>query len=86
MDARDAVEQALGTLRPGLAADGYELRLAEIVDDAAHVVLEAGPSACGDCMVPDDMLVTILEQSIGDATTDVRSVRLHKVGFGPTAR
>ena len=81
MDADEAVEAALTTLRPSLAADGFELRLGEIIGDAAHVVLEAGPDACGDCMVPDDILVAILEQAIGDKAAGVRSVRLHKVGF-----
>jgi Fe-S cluster biogenesis protein NfuA len=81
MEATEAVESALGQLRPSLAADGFDLSLRDVTDGEANVVLEALPEACGDCMVPDDMLVTILQQAISDRTSEVRSVSLHKIGF-----
>jgi Fe-S cluster biogenesis protein NfuA len=76
-----AVEDALSQLRPSLAADGFSLTLRDVTDGTANVVLEAGPDACGDCMVPDDMLVTIIQQAVGDRTDAVGAVSLHKVGF-----
>jgi Fe-S cluster biogenesis protein NfuA len=75
-----AVETALETIRPGLGADGYLLKVGESESDTVEVILEALPGACGDCLVPDAVLLQILEVALKDNGDD-RSVRLRKVGF-----
>ncbi|MGX7732540.1 hypothetical protein ACWPOB_25210 [Rhodococcus sp. 2H158] len=75
-----AVEKALETIRPSLGADGYILKVGESMPDSIEVVLEALPDACSDCLVPDAVLLQILQVAIKD-NGDNRSVRLSKVGF-----
>jgi Fe-S cluster biogenesis protein NfuA len=81
MTVTEAVEAALSELRPSLAEDGFELSLRDIIDGEASIVLTALPAACGDCLVPDDMLRSILHSAITSRTTDVSAVALLKVGF-----
>lgn len=76
------VENALEGLRPALAADGFELRIGSIEQDGVvKVVLEAKPDACLDCLVPDEMLVQILDKAIRDQDGGLSKVELEKVGF-----
>jgi Fe-S cluster biogenesis protein NfuA len=80
-----AVEKALDNVRPALEADGFDLRLQQIVGDGdVEIVLEAKPDACHDCLVPDEMLVQIIETAIRDEDPSIQRVTLTKVGFeGP---
>lgn len=80
------IEAALEDLRPALQADGFELLLESVEDDGSVMVgLQAKPDACLDCLVPDDMLVQIIETSIKDRTPDVSRVILTKHGFDAVA-
>lgn len=76
-----AVETALDQIRPSLAADGFDLRLAGTTGGTVEVVLEAKPDACLDCLVPDEMLVQILETAIRDEEPGLDKVVLTKSGF-----
>lgn len=81
-----AVNAALDNVRPGLEADGFDLRLHSIADDGAvEVVLEAKADACLDCLVPDEMLVAILETAIRDQGPGLDHVILTKQGFEAVA-
>jgi Fe-S cluster biogenesis protein NfuA len=78
----DGIEQALGALRPMLAADGFALSLGSLsADGVVEVVLEATPEACLDCLVPDSTLIQILENSIRERDPGLVRVELHKRGF-----
>lgn len=79
------VNAALDNVRPGLEADGFDLRLDSISGDAVQIVLEARPDACMDCLVPDQMLVAILETAIRDQDPTLDHVVLNKVGFEAVA-
>jgi Fe-S cluster biogenesis protein NfuA len=80
------LESALDNVRPALDADGFDLRLDSVGDDGdVGVVLEARPDACLDCLVPDDMLVQILETAIRDKEPGLRQVTLTKSGFDAVA-
>jgi Fe-S cluster biogenesis protein NfuA len=81
MEREAAAESALTALRPALAADGFDLRLDRFDGADAVVVLEAKPEACSDCMVPDDMLVSILETAMHEADGGIEHVVLTKIGF-----
>jgi Fe-S cluster biogenesis protein NfuA len=76
------VETALEVLRPSLALDGFDLRVGSLTDDGnVTVVLEAKPEACVDCMVPDELMVQILENAIRERVADLERVTLVKEGF-----
>lgn len=77
-----AVEAALELLRPGLGSDGFELRLGSIdPDGSVQVILEARPDACLDCLVPEDMMVRILENAIRQKDASLDHVTIVRSGF-----
>lgn len=77
-----AVESALDNVRPALDADGFDLRLDSLGDGGeVGIVLEARTDACLDCLVPDDMLVQIIETAIRDKEPALSRVTLTKSGF-----
>jgi hypothetical protein len=51
-------------LRSTLAADGYELDVAED-GDRVRVTIIATDQACADCLVPKDLMRGILAQALG---------------------
>jgi hypothetical protein len=76
------VAGALGALRSGLQADGFDLYLMDITAAGDVVVcLEAKPSACMDCLVPDDMLHKVVQNAIRQAEPGTGRVTLVKKGF-----
>lgn len=78
----DRVESALAALRPGLTADGFDLRIGSLTeDDRVEVILEALPNACHECLVPEHLLVRIVEEAIREQGAMVNELKLVKVGF-----
>jgi len=76
---RDRVEKALERVRPTLQHDGFDLTLQDIdASGSANIALEAKDDACGDCLVPDEVLVGILEKEIKSEEPAVQKVVLHK--------
>jgi hypothetical protein len=51
-------------LAMSLGEDGYHLEVAE-AGDRVHVTIIAGPEACADCLVPQDLMRGILGQTLG---------------------
>jgi hypothetical protein len=49
-------------LRSSLAADGYLMEVAE-EGTRVRVTISAAPQACADCLVPKDLMRSILEQA-----------------------
>jgi len=81
-----AVETALDNVRPALDADGFDLRLDSLGDDGTvGIVLEARPDACLDCLVPDEMLVQIIETAIREQEPNLSRVTLARSGFEAVA-
>jgi len=77
-----AIESALDTLRPSLASDGFDLSLLSADSGGVvEVVLTATPQACLDCLVPDDLMVGILDNAIRKVEPDLDHVELVKRGF-----
>lgn len=76
------IESALEVLRPSLAADGFDLRIGQLlIDGTVQVVLEAKPAACLECLVPDDVLIQIIENAIREREPSFNRLELVKVGF-----
>jgi hypothetical protein len=55
-----------GGLRASLAADGYQLEIAETAGRVSVTII-ATPQACADCLVPKDLMRGILGQTLGVA-------------------
>ena len=53
----------LESIRTSLAADGYEINVNE-EGERVGVVISATPEACADCLVPQTVMVSILEQAL----------------------
>ena len=53
-----------GDIAATLAADGYLLAIAE-AGDRVRVTITAGPEACADCLVPENLMRGILGQALG---------------------
>jgi hypothetical protein len=51
-------------LRSSLAADGYEMHIAES-GDRVSVTIIATEQACADCLVPKDLMRGILGKTLG---------------------
>ena len=78
-EMRDGIEKALERIRPTLQSDGFDLTLQDVdPDGSANITLEAKDDACGDCLVPDEVLVGILEKEIKSEEPAVKKVLLHK--------
>jgi Fe-S cluster biogenesis protein NfuA len=78
----DCVESALAQLRHSLDADGFDLLLGQITAEGqVSVVLSARPGACLDCLVPDHMLIKIIDSAIRKNWPDAGEVVLEKSGF-----
>ena len=76
------VESALDLVRPGLDADGFDLRVEEVRPDGETVIcLEARPGACLECLVPDDVLLQIIKNGITKQAGEVGQLSLVKRGF-----
>lgn len=54
----------LEEFRKSLAADGYELNV-DVGDESATVNVVAGPDACDDCLVPKEIMRTMLAPALG---------------------
>lgn len=77
------LETALDSLRPGLDADGFELHGdGRESDGTVRVTLRARSGACLDCLVPDDLLVQLIEDAIAQVCGGTAvAVKLVKLGF-----
>ena len=81
-----AINEALEVLRPGLASDGFALKLGAVdAKGVVQVILEAGPESCLDCLVPEGMMVQILEDAIREKGASLDHVEIVRVGFGARA-
>ena len=56
-------ERAAG-LTAALAADGYQLSIDQ-ADATLSVVITAGPDACEDCLVPKELMRSMLSSELG---------------------
>jgi hypothetical protein len=77
----DNISGALDGIRSGLQADGFDLYVKEAMDESVVVCLEATPAACLDCLVPDELLLQIVESAVRTAEPGVREISLVKKGF-----
>jgi hypothetical protein len=57
--------EALDGIKQMLMADGYDLLIDDSQSDL-QISVAAGPEACEDCLVPKDVMISIIQASIPD--------------------
>jgi hypothetical protein len=72
----DTIETALRGLRDTLAADGYELVWS--MEDGNRIGIEVvpGSEACADCLVPPELMRSIVDDGLSDTPYHVGSITL----------
>lgn len=75
------LNKGLDALAPMLDADGFELVLGTIDADRVEVILRPRSAACLECLVPDDVLRSILLSELQKHDPQVESIDLIKQGF-----
>ena len=73
------VQTAQDRLKPAydiLRADGYDL---DVADDAGVLVLTivAGPDACAECLVPQELMASMMEKMLDPSGAAPPSLRLN---------
>jgi hypothetical protein len=67
-----AASLALSGLRGMLAADGYGMSLRALGTDTLAVDIMAGPDACAECLVPEDIMSGIVRDALGSVVPVAR--------------
>jgi hypothetical protein len=70
------VDAALQGLRDTLQADGYLLEWSVEEQNQIGVRVVAGADACADCLVPPELMRTILADALSDTPYGVGSISL----------
>jgi hypothetical protein len=71
-----AVDTALRALRDTLAADGYELVWFMERETQIGIRVVPGPDACADCLVPPELMRTIVDGELAATPYRVGSISL----------
>ena len=72
------IQQARERLQPAfdiLHADGYDLEVAE-ADGVLDLTIVAGPEACAECLVPEPLMLSMLQDMLDPTGTAPPAVRL----------
>jgi len=76
MSTEDTIDAAMRGLRDTLAADGYELVWALEPEDKVGIRVFPGPDACADCLVPPELMRSIVDNELGATRYRVGSITL----------
>ena len=71
-DLTDALQQ----LRDVLTGDGYDLDWALNERNQVSVKVVAGPDACADCLVPQQIMAAILTDALSSTPYQLQSIEL----------
>jgi hypothetical protein len=72
--ARATIDAALAGLRSTVAADGYELVWSMEPEDQIGIRVIAGPDACAECLVPPDLMRSIVDNELTETRYRVGSI------------
>ncbi|HZN77587.1 MAG TPA: hypothetical protein VFC00_38720 [Micromonosporaceae bacterium] len=72
----DEIEKALQGLRDTLATDGYELVWSMEDGDRIGIRVVPGSEACADCLVPPELMRSIVDDELGTTPYRVGSITL----------
>jgi Fe-S cluster biogenesis protein NfuA len=77
---RPELDGVLEPLRPGFDADGFDVSVREVADGTVMLRVVHRPGACEECLIPDDMMATMLATAFRKVAPDVTGVRIEHVG------
>jgi hypothetical protein len=66
-------QQQLEDFRKTMEADDYHLDV-KLVGDAALATIVAGPAACAECLVPKDLMRSMLAPMLGVGTERIQVI------------
>ena len=74
---RETLDAVLNDFRPGFDADGFDVTVDSVGPDGVVIVRIAHrPDACEECLIPDDMLGSMLKSAMQRVAPDVMQVEL----------
>ena len=76
---RTELDRVLEPLRPGFAADGFEVSVQDLVDSTVVLQVVHTAQACEECLLPDDMLGPMLTTAFRNVAPQVTGVRIEHV-------
>jgi hypothetical protein len=76
MSIDETIDAALQGLRDTLAADGYLLEWSIQDSDAIGIRVVPGSDACAECLVPPDLMRSILDNELSRTPYRVGSITL----------
>jgi hypothetical protein len=74
--AKTTIEAALREVQDTLAADGYELVWSMEEGDRIGLRVVAGSDACADCLVPPELVRSIVDEELSGTRYRVGSITL----------
>jgi hypothetical protein len=70
------IQLAIDPLRVGLQADGADIELVSVAETAVVVKLVVGPETCLDCILPKELLETILLSAVQEKAPGIARIDL----------
>lgn len=72
---RARFEQALSGLISAFATDDYKLTVVRFENSILDLAIDAGPTACAECLVPEKMLTGLVRTAL-PTDADVTTIRI----------
>lgn len=72
----ESAESALAAFATGLAADGYALEVIGTDSGGLRVEIVAGPDACADCLIPQEMFSDMLSARLASQGVEFSELSL----------
>lgn len=76
-----ALDEVLAPVAEQLRADGFDLRAA-VEAGVVDCDVVAGPEACAECLVPKELLATMIDEHVRAAGIDVARIVVRYPGEG----
>lgn len=70
------VEVALSKIRETLAADGFKMKYETTGQGVLNVLIVAEPGACVECLVPEPILVDMLNSELKEHGLDFQEINI----------
>lgn len=75
-DLEKVAVSALAPIESSLTSDGYALRVTELPGNELEVAIDALEGACADCLVPESVMVPMLERILTGSGVAVSGVKV----------
>jgi Fe-S cluster biogenesis protein NfuA len=73
---REALETVLEKFRPGYQADGSDIFLGSVDAGTVEVRIAIRPETCVECLLPEDLVATILTREFSAVAPEVTGVNI----------